>query len=174
MKKISVMIVDDEKLAIEDLSTIVDWDALGFEIVATACNGRQALGKFNQFRPQVVFTDIKMPYMDGIELIGRLRELDSQVKILMLTAYEDFSYAKSAIQFGITDYIIKSEINAQSFMEVLCKLRRAINTQDKDREILKQEDFGFLPQRQPVRRDAVYHALVLSAGGAGPAGESVR
>lgn len=139
MKKISVMIVDDEKLAIEDLSTIVDWDALGFEIVATACNGRQALGKFNQFRPQVVFTDIKMPYMDGIELIGRLRELDSQVKILMLTAYEDFSYAKSAIQFGITDYIIKSEINAQSFMEVLCKLRRAINTQDKDREILNDK-----------------------------------
>ena len=57
MKKISVMIVDDEKLVLEDLKTLVDWEALGFEIVATAFNGKQALEKFKTFLPQVVFTD---------------------------------------------------------------------------------------------------------------------
>lgn len=165
MKQISVMIVDDEKLAIEDLTTIVDWDALGFEIVATAVNGRQALAKFRQCRPQVVFTDIKMPFMDGIELIGRLRELDGQVKILMLTAYEDFSYAKSAIQYGITDYIIKSEINARSLTETLCKLRRDIDSQHKDREILNDKkiaDFfrGGDPSEEPLFTTPYCYLLV--------------
>ena len=139
MKKISVMIVDDEKLAIDDLKSIIDWEEYGFEIITTAVNGKQALSKFQKYHPQVVLTDIKMPYMDGIELIRHLREIDTKTKILLLTAYKDFSYAKSAIQYGITDYIIKSEINSQSFKEKLFKLRKTIDSEDKALNILKQK-----------------------------------
>lgn len=73
MKKIPVMIVDDEKLVLEDLRTLVDWDALGFEIIATAFNGKQAWVKYNQYHPRVIFTDVKMPFMNGLELIRKLR-----------------------------------------------------------------------------------------------------
>lgn len=133
---IPLMIVDDERLAIEDLSTIVDWNAYGFEIVATAFNGAQAFTKFMQLRPQLVITDIKMPIMDGIELIRRIREVDRQVPLLLLTAYADFSYARTAIQLGITDYIIKSEITAQSMAALLTKLRGSIEQQRQNRSIL--------------------------------------
>lgn len=133
---IPLMIVDDERLAIEDLSTIVDWNAYGFEIVATAFNGAQAFTKFMQLRPQLVITDIKMPIMDGIELIRRIREVDRQVPLLLLTAYADFSYARTAIQLGITDYIIKSEITAQNMAALLTKLRGSIEQQRQNRSIL--------------------------------------
>lgn len=139
MKNIPVMIVDDEKLVMEDLTTIVDWKNLGFEIVATAYNGKQALNKFQQYRPKLVITDIKMPFMDGIELIKRLRELDGQVQILLLTAYEDFTYAKSAIQYGITDYIIKGTISRQSVTELLHRLREIIGSQGEVLDMLREK-----------------------------------
>lgn len=144
MKKISVMIVDDEKLVIEDLTTIVDWEAHGFEIVATAVNGRQALSKFQQLRPQVVITDIKMPFMDGIELIEHLREKDKQTLIVVLTAYEDFNYAKTAIHHGIMDYVIKSTIDGPTASNLLERIRAQIESRDQMLDILKNkqiEDF---------------------------------
>lgn len=153
---IRIMIVDDERLAIEDLCTIVDWEALGFEIVATAFNGAQAFTKFMQLRPQIVITDIKMPIMDGIELIRRIREVDQQVLLLLLTAYEDFSYARSAIQQGITDYIIKSEITPRSLETLLAKLRDLAEKQRENRNILTDtmiETFFALPDT-PVSAEA--------------------
>ena len=135
---IRLMIVDDERLAIEDLSTIVDWNAYGFEIVATAFNGAQAFTKFMQLRPQLVITDIKMPIMDGIELIQKIREVDRQVALLLLTAYADFSYARKAIQLGITDYIIKSEITEQSMgalvEDALAKLEALVRSKNPEKE----------------------------------------
>jgi two-component system response regulator YesN len=142
MKKISVMIVDDEKLAIDDIVNIIDWKDYGFEIVATAFNGKQALNKFNIYRPQVVITDIRMPYMDGIELVHHLRKIDTKTKILLLTAYKDFSYAKSAIQYGITEYIIKSEINSHTLNEILTKLHRMIDSEDEVLGIVKQKSIA--------------------------------
>ncbi len=140
MKKISVMLVDDEKLVLEDLMTIIDWDELGFEIVATAMNGKQALGKFEQYHPQVVFTDIKMPFMDGIELIKQIRKTDTKTQILLLTAYEDFTYAKSAIQYGILDYVIKSTINSQTFLSLLHRIQTVIDSQGKVLDIIKGKE----------------------------------
>ena len=135
-EKIPVMIVDDEKLALEDFSTLVDWDALGFQIVAKAFNGKQALSRFQQDRPRIVFTDIKMPVIDGIVLCQELRKLDADVKLLLLTAYEDFAYAKAAISLGVTDYIIKSEVNRQSLTAKLLALREQIDRQSQNQNIL--------------------------------------
>lgn len=135
-EKIPVMIVDDEKLALEDFSTLVDWDALGFQIVAKAFNGKQALSRFQQYHPQIVFTDIKMPIIDGIVLCQELRKLDADVKLLLLTAYEDFAYAKAAISLGVTDYIIKSEINRRSLTAKLVTLREQIDRQSQHQNIL--------------------------------------
>ena len=137
MKKISVMIVDDEKLVLEDLKTLVDWEALGFEIVATAFNGKQALEKFKTFLPQVVFTDVRMPFMDGLELIRKLRETAPEVCIFLLTAYEDFTYARTAIKYGVKDYVIKSTLDEVTFAQLLKKLFEDISRQNKLRDMLK-------------------------------------
>ena len=79
---ISVMIVDDEKLMLEDLSTMINWEAYGYQIIATAFNGKQALRKYREYRPQVIFTDIRMPFMDGIEMISEIRKTDEKVSLI--------------------------------------------------------------------------------------------
>ncbi len=123
---ISVMIVDDEKMILEDLSTMIDGEAAGYQIIATAFNGKQALRKYRELHLQVIFTDIRMPFMDGIEMISEIRKTDEKVSIILLTAYEDFSYAKAAISLGITEYIIKSEITANSLSDLLLRLKNNI------------------------------------------------
>lgn len=123
METIKVMIVDDEDLAVEDLADLLDWNSLGFSIVATASNGKRALAKFKQHRPQLVLTDIKMPVMDGIELIREIQKLDKNVKFLLLSAYSEFEYAKEAMRLGVNEYIIKNEITPQSIQEKLNRIR---------------------------------------------------
>lgn len=127
MDPIKVMIVDDENLAVEDLTDLLDWNSLGFSIVATASNGKRALANFRQHRPQLVITDIKMPVMDGIELIREIQKLDKTVKFLLLSAYSEFEYAKEAMRMGVKEYIIKNEITPQSFGEKLNRIRREID-----------------------------------------------
>ncbi|MDF2632238.1 MAG: response regulator [Caproiciproducens sp.] len=127
MDLIRVMIVDDENLAVEDLTDLLDWNALGFSIVATATNGKRALAKYKQHLPQLVITDIKMPVMDGIELIREIQHLDKNVKFLLLSAYSEFEYAKEAMRLGVKEYIIKNEINKDSFSEKLVHIRKEIS-----------------------------------------------
>lgn len=133
---ISVMIVEDEKLTLEDLCSIVDWESCGYKIVTTAYNGKQGLKKYREFRPQLIFTDIRMPFMDGIEMIAKIRETDDKVNIVLLTAYEDFGYAKAAISLGITEYLIKSEITAESMKAFLRRLSADIIRQSQNEKIL--------------------------------------
>lgn len=128
---ISVMIVDDERLTLEDFSTIIDWEACGYRIVATAFNGRQGLRKYKEFHPQLILTDIRMPFMDGIEMISEIRKNDQKTSIVLLTAYEDFGYAKAAIRLGITEYMIKSEITAESLTTLLQRLNTHIIQRDQ-------------------------------------------
>lgn len=139
MNMLPVMIVDDEKLAREDLQTFIDWESLGFYIVATAVNGRQALKMYAQYHPKIIFTDIKMPVMDGIEFSRELRKIDEETIIILLTAYEEFSYAKAAIRLGITDYVIKNEITPQSMETLLKKLRQRIEIVQKSSNILNDK-----------------------------------
>lgn len=126
MDTVKIMIVDDEKLVINDLMGMVDWQALGFEIVAIAHNGKQALAKFDELNPDVVITDIKMPFMDGISLIKNIRSRNANTIILILSAYGDFEYAKQAINYDITDYLLKEEINQDVIASKLKKVKKII------------------------------------------------
>lgn len=138
------MLVDDEQLVLEDLKDIVDWDALGFKIVATAKNGKQAMEKYNRMQPELVITDIQMPGMDGIELAHKLRESGGQPTVILLSAYSDFSYAKRALSHGIYDYILKSEINTAMLTDKLIGLREHIEDVKKMNSLLKKETIAGL------------------------------
>ena len=129
---LSVLIVDDERFILDDLATIVNWEKLGFKIVATAFNGRQGLKKYRELHPQLILADIRMPFMDGIGMVREIRKNDQSTRIVLLTAYEDFSYAKAAISLGITEYLVKSEIAEKSLEELLQRIHIAID-QDSQR-----------------------------------------
>jgi len=106
-----LMIVDDDEIIREGLVKNIKWNENGIQVVAEAKNGKEALEKIELFAPEIILSDIKMPFMDGIELSKYLYEHSPQIKILLLSAYEEFEYAKKALQYHVSDYIMKYESN---------------------------------------------------------------
>ena len=102
-----VMIVDDEKYVRMGIKNETDWALIGCEVVAEASNGEEALELAGKTRPDLVISDIRMPRMDGLQLAGELMERYPGIKIIFLTAYDEFEYARQAVRLGVSDYILK-------------------------------------------------------------------
>lgn len=102
-----VLLADDEHLIREGLRDAVDWKAHGMEVVALAENGEQALALARSLRPDLVVTDICMPFMDGLELTEALLGEFPEIAVILLTCYDEFQYAKRAIKLGVADYVLK-------------------------------------------------------------------
>ncbi|MDR3172579.1 MAG: response regulator [Treponema sp.] len=126
MKKI--LIVDDEYIVRLGLKTIVDWSGFGYTVAGEAANGREALDFLEKNPADVILTDIKMPVMDGLELTRKVREKNLKVRIILLSHYDDFSYAQEAIKLGAFRYILKSELTKASLEAVLKSLH--LNSDD--------------------------------------------
>ncbi len=120
MKK--VLIVDDEFLARLGLKTLIDWEEFGYKIVGEAANGKEALEILDRTDPDILLTDIKMPVMDGLTLIEEVRKRKKNIQIVVLSNHDDFSYAQKAIKFGVTLYILKSELNEANISNLLKNL----------------------------------------------------
>jgi len=117
-----LLFAEDDLVVLEDLSNIVDWQAEGYR-VHTAVNGRQGLRYFQVFRPQIVVTDIKMPLMDGLEMMQCILAENSAVQFMILSSYEDFAYLQEAIRLGAKDYIRKTSITADLLLQKVTALR---------------------------------------------------
>lgn len=102
-----VMIIDDERALRNLLKASVDWESLGFEIVGEAGSGIEAINTIDRFQPDLIFVDIQMPFMDGIEFSRLALERYEHIKIIILTAFDEFEYARKCIGMGITDYLLK-------------------------------------------------------------------
>ncbi len=102
-----VLIVDDEKYVRMGIRSETDWALIGCEVVAEASNGEEALLMADEFRPDLVVSDIRMPKMDGIALAEKLLEKYPGTKVIFLTAYNEFEYARQAIRIGVSDYLLK-------------------------------------------------------------------
>lgn len=129
MERIKVIIVDDDRIILNGLTSMLDWGRFGFEVVATAINGKQGISRFQEYLPRVVFTDIKMPVMDGLAMLKAIREEDSNVRFIILSAFGEFAYAKQAIELGARFYILKEELNPTSLSAILDQTKSEIETQ---------------------------------------------
>ena len=103
----SVLMVDDEEEVLAVIRKKLDWEELGFTVVGTAANGVEALDFVTKNTPDVVLTDIRMPYMDGLELSRRIHELYPDICIIIFSGFDDFELAKKAIALGVKDYLLK-------------------------------------------------------------------
>ena len=128
---INTLLVDDDALVLEDLKRLIPWEDLGFTIVGTARNGKQALKQFRALRPQLVITDVVMPLKDGIELIEAIKDMEPGTFFLILSSYDEFDYAKSALQLGVVDYLLKTEITAETLSRKLCSIYTSIKSTKK-------------------------------------------
>lgn len=122
---IPVMIVEDEFLVRLGLKSLIDWNTYGFQIVADASDGESALRLYQQHKPYLILTDIRMEPMDGLALMEEIRRQDSEVKFIIISAYNDFSYAQKAISFGVELYLSKSTLKNEELIQVLPRIRAA-------------------------------------------------
>ena len=119
-----LLIAEDEILALNTLTSI-DWSAHDITLVGSAQNGLTALELVKKEKPDIVISDIKMPEMSGIELAGKIASLLPDTKIIIISAYTDFSYAQKAISYGVFDYIMKPYRIEQLF-EIVGKAKSEI------------------------------------------------
>ena len=124
-----LLIVDDEPLVCVGVQSILDWKALGIEIVGTARNGQQAAELIAQHMPDIVISDIKMPVKNGLQLAQECHETYGPLPVfIMLTSYEDFGYARQAIKAHVVDYLVKIELDentlGKSIQNAIEALRR--------------------------------------------------
>jgi len=104
---LKTILIDDEPIILEGLQKIIDWESLGFEVVATAQDGIEGLEKIKKFKPEVALIDIRIPGIDGLTLINKLKEEKVNTKIIIISGYSEFEYAKEAIELGVESYLLK-------------------------------------------------------------------
>ena len=154
----NVLLVDDEKEVCQVIIRKLDWESMGFHIVGYAANGVEALEMAEELQPDVVMTDIKMPYMDGLTLSKKLKEAYQKIKIIIFSGFDEFEYAKEAIKVEATEYILKP-INESELREVFERVKT-----DLDRELDERRNIDKLRQYYleslPVLQENFYITLL--------------
>ncbi|MDO4272788.1 MAG: response regulator [Eubacteriales bacterium] len=150
---LKVLVVDDEKLVRQMILRCIDWTELGLEIVGEASGSEEGLKMAAELHPNIVFTDIRMPVMDGLEFARRITERYPDTKIIILSGHDEFEYASEGIKIGVFDYLLKP-IDQEEIRDAAVKVRDAIlQEQDYQQSIrrLKQElsaNAGYIREKQ--------------------------
>ena len=125
-----VMLVENEELILQGIRNILDWEALGLEVVHMAHDGQEALAMWEKEPVHIVVTDISMPVMDGLTLLRKIREKEDRVRFIILTGYDEFAYAREAIRLEVENYILKP-INEEELERQLKETIRKIEEMNK-------------------------------------------
>ena len=118
----SCMLVDDEEDVISAIRQTIDWESLGFSVPREAHNGIEALEFAEESAPDVVLTDIKMPYMDGLELAHKLKELYPNIRIIVFSGFDEFEYAREALRLEAEEYMLKP-VHAAELSKLFLRMR---------------------------------------------------
>ncbi|MEG1426106.1 MAG: response regulator [Oscillospiraceae bacterium] len=123
---ITVMIVDDEYIVREDLKSLIPWEESGFHIIGEANNGEQGLQLFKKYRPDLIIADIKMPIKDGLQMAQEIKSSGAFSEWILLTAYDEFNFARKAMNMGISHYLLKDEMDTAVLLQLLNEIRPKI------------------------------------------------
>lgn len=139
-----VLLVDDERFILEGLKQIIKWEEHGLEIVGEASDGLQALKRIEELNVNILITDLKMPFMDGLELIRQLRLTNKNIRVIILSGFDDFLFVREAAKMGIENYLLKP-VNQEELSLTLQNTVEHINLelhkkikQRKDESIIKE------------------------------------
>ncbi len=137
---INIMIVDDMPIFREFLQGFINWSAYGFRISAVAVDGKDALEKIEIEAPDIVLTDITMPFINGIELAKIIYEKYPEISTILITGHDDFSYAKQALQVGVCDYILKPFEKEELILSLL-KIKDNIGVVNESGKVLPSKTY---------------------------------
>lgn len=149
---IKVFLVEDEIVIREAIGQMVPWNEYGFELVGEAKDGEMALPMIQKEKPQVIITDIKMPFMDGLTLTKLVKKELPDTKIIIVSGYDDFEYAKQAISLGVEQYLLKP-ITKQAFIEALEKVREKFEKENSQKVYIEKFQNEMKEYEKNSRRD---------------------
>ena len=132
-----VFLVEDEIVVREGLRNNIHWEQYGFEYAGDAPDGELALPLIRQIQPDLLITDIRMPFIDGLQLIELIRKELPRTKIIIISGYDDFSYAQQAIRLGVEQYLLKPIVKAK-MVEILAALRQKMEAERQQQEYLSR------------------------------------
>ena len=162
---LKIFLVEDEFVVREGIKNNIDWAAHGYEFVGEASDGELAFPMIQKTKPDIVITDIKMPFMDGLTLSRLIKKEFPNMEIIILSGYADFSYAKEGIQIGVAEYLSKP-ISGQELISVVDKLALKIQEKSKERALkekyLKEMQENSLQERKNLFHDIIAGIIPLS------------
>ncbi|WP_319476277.1 response regulator [Marispirochaeta aestuarii] len=159
----TVILADDEPYILEGLEKKVDWTTLGFKIIGTAANGIECLDLIKNLHPDLVITDIRMPGLNGLHLLEKIRAADTRTVVIFISGYSEFNYAKRAIELGVLAYILKP-IGKAELIAVLTRAQKTIEMrkqETKNKEEKESEELiEFLTSSPPgTKKSLVFNRL---------------
>lgn len=153
-----ILLVDDEEEVRKSMIKKIDWKNAGFEVAGDAENGEEAMEMIEASEPDVVLTDIRMPYMDGLSLAERVRQHYPSTKVVIFSGYDDFEYAQKAIKLNVTEYILKP-VNVEELTSILKRIKTSL-----DKEIEEKRNLSRLRESYkkslPIIREQFFNDLV--------------
>lgn len=158
----SVFIVDDEPIVLEGIRTKIDWEASGFTFAGEAGDGEIALSMIHEIKPDILITDIKMPFMDGLELAAAVKKNQPWIKIIILTGHDEFEYAKKAISIGVEEYLLKP-FSAKDVLDTLQKTALEIDRERKQLSDISQMKAEIKSQEKIIQKEFLVNLVHGSA-----------
>lgn len=155
---LKVLIADDEFYFREALKISIPWKELGFDICGEAKNGKEAIEKVQLLGPDIILIDINMPVMGGLEFVQCINDMKINAKIVILTGYGEFNYAKQAVELGVNNYLLKP-INEEELITTLNKLKRLIQS-EMDRKIEIEKLKEQVQESMPILKDKLLNELI--------------
>ncbi|SHM98546.1 response regulator transcription factor [Gracilibacillus kekensis] len=142
---LKVLIIDDEPLIREGLASVIDWNSYGFEIAGIAENGKMGLKSIRSFQPDVVFVDIRMPGLNGIEMVKQAKQEGFTCKFIVLSGYSNFAYAQQSIRLGMESYLLKP-VDEEELISLIqsirhkCLKEQLLSTQKSEYESFSEKE----------------------------------
>ncbi len=160
----NVMLVDDEEEVRIAIEKKINWGELGFNVVGTAGNGYDALEMALERRPDVVMTDINMPFMNGLEFSKQLKAELPSTKFVILSGYDEFEYAKEAIEISVVEYILKP-VNSDELCQLFSRLKVRLDDEVEQRRNLEnlEKYYQYYQETFPGLKDSNAYDLVEKA-----------
>ena len=153
-----IILVDDEEEVRQSIIRKINWTEAGFQVVGDAENGEDAMEKVEALEPDLILTDIRMPYMDGLTLAEKVRQKYPSIKIVIFSGYDDFEYAKQAIKLNVTEYILKP-VNVEELTAILKRIKSNL-----DEEIEQKRNVSLLRENYikslPILREQFINELI--------------
>lgn len=159
---VKLLLVEDEEKIRKGIKNVIDWETLGIKIYGEASNGYEALKLASAEPPDIILTDIKMPVMDGLELVERLKKEVPRIKSIIMSGYDDFDYIQRALKLGASDYILKPS-GAQEIQDIVEKVKNQI-LEEREGEIHLQNMMEQFEESISLMKEKYLNKLLVFKG----------